>query len=83
MATLPAITITDANRAAWTQRLADAELALHKLNTGSAAQKLAYDGESVDFTPASAGKLRAWIQELRFALGLQTIPRARSRRVSF
>ncbi|QKV20614.1 phage tail protein [Oricola thermophila] len=67
----------------WMQRLAEAETALHKLNTGAAVQSLSYDGESVTFTPTSLGKLRNWIGELRVALGLQSISRPRSRRVSF
>lgn len=83
MASLPVITVTDENRATWTARLTEAETALHKLNTGSAVQSLSYDGESVTFTQTSAGRLRAWIGEMRVALGLQTFGRARSRKVSF
>lgn len=77
------ITITDENRAVWTHRLAEAESALHQLTIGKQTVRLSADGESLDFTPASMGKLRAYIAEIKAALGMQKRARPRARSVSF
>lgn len=48
------------------QMIASAEVALHKLLTGSQAQEVRNaDGRTLRFTPADADKLRSYIAELK------------------
>lgn len=51
-------------------RLADAELALHRLMTGQAARVVVdQNTERVEFAVANADRLRAYIWELKMKLG--------------
>lgn len=52
--------------AAW---LADAEAACHRLMTGAQEVSTSFDGESVTYSQASLPKLKAYIADLRRALG--------------
>ena len=53
-------TLTDA------QSLVEAEDALHRLLTGTSARVFVdQNGERVEYTSANAGRLRAYIQELK------------------
>lgn len=48
------------------QRLVEAEDALHQLLTGTSARVVVdQNGERIEYTAANAGKLRAYIQELK------------------
>jgi hypothetical protein len=53
-------------------RLAQAEAALHKLLTGSQAERVDYEGYSVTYTKTNIGDLRAYILSLEVALGIRT-----------
>lgn len=47
-------------------RLADAQAALHALNTGASAVSVTYGpSKSATYTPANAAELRRYINELR------------------
>lgn len=53
------------------QRLRDAEQAWHELNIGQTARTFVdQNGERVEYTPATRAGLRAYIAELRVALGI-------------
>lgn len=53
-----------------TKRLAEAESALHDLNVGvSARVYVDQSGERVEYTPANAGRLAAYIADLKRQLG--------------
>lgn len=47
------------------EKLAEAEEALHKLLTGSAVVRLKHGVKEMEFAPADADKLRAYIAQLR------------------
>lgn len=58
----------------YTARLAEAEAALHKVLIGGHARVVVEsNGERVEFTAANADRLRAYIEELKIALGKRTI----------
>lgn len=78
-----AVTYTAEDLAQFSTWLSEARAALHALNTGTKAVKLAYDGESVDYTPANRGALEAWIRELETRLGQRSRTRPRARKVIF
>lgn len=63
--------------------LSEARAAMHALMTGQQAAKLAYDGESVEYTMANKADLAAWIRELETRLGQRTSSRPRARKVLF
>lgn len=72
MATTTALTAEE--RATLTTRLSEAEAALHKLLMGTQARVVVEsNGERVEFTAANAARLRAYIEELKVALGSRTI----------
>lgn len=53
-----------------TTRLTEAETALHNLMMGQSARTFVdQNGERVEFTAANAGRLRAYIYELKLKLG--------------
>lgn len=55
----------------YTQRLADAEQAYHDLRLGNTARVFVdQNGERVEYAPSTAAGLRAYILELKSALGL-------------
>lgn len=61
-------------RLVYEQRLSEAEAALHKLTIGNHARVVVdHNGERVEFTSPNAGKLRAYVEELKIALGKRTI----------
>lgn len=55
-------------------RLTDAESALHALMTGAKVARVGGGGESVDYTPADAGRLASYIASLQ-----RQIARAKAR----
>ncbi len=58
----------------YTGYLADAEKALHSLLMGGTARTFVdQNGERVEFTAANAGRLRAYIYELKLKLGRVTV----------
>lgn len=58
----------------YTARLAEAEAALHKLLIGGHARVVVEsNGERVEFTAGNAQRLRAYIDELKVALGKKTV----------
>lgn len=62
--------LTAEETALYTTRLTQAETALHELMLGQAARTFVdQNGERVEFTVANAGRLRAYIFELKLALG--------------
>lgn len=66
--------LTAEERAIFTTRLSEAENALHQLSLGSHARVVVdHNGERVEFTSPNAAKLRAYIEELKIALGKRTI----------
>lgn len=75
--------LTDIERAAVQLQLDEARAALHRLEIGQAEVSLAYNGESVTYSAASAGPLRLYIRGLETQLGLRLYARARSRGVVF
>lgn len=58
-----------ATTAELTTRLAEAEAALHALAIGEKEVSVGYDGKSVTYTKTNMGALRAYIAELKRALG--------------
>lgn len=66
--------LTEEERTLYNTRLTSAEGALHNLMIGEQAKVFVdQNGERVEFTQASAPRLRAYIAELRTLLGKQTI----------
>lgn len=60
--------------ALYTTRLAEAETALHQITLGDKARVFVdQNGERVEFQAAHANRLRAYIEELKIALGKKTI----------
>lgn len=56
------------------QRLVEAEDALHQLLTGTSARVVVdQNGERIEYTAANAGKLRAYIEELKAEIAGSTI----------
>lgn len=53
-------------------QLDEARKALHALLTGKGVASIHKDGRSVTFTPATEGKLRAYIAELERELGINS-----------
>lgn len=51
-------------------RLTEAETALHNLMTGTKEVKVGVNGDVVEYSMADVGRLRAYIAELKGALGL-------------
>lgn len=51
------------------QQLTEAEAALHQLATGKKAVRLQQNGRIVEYLPANMAQLRAYINELKIALG--------------
>lgn len=77
------MSLTEEQRALVQARLDEARAALHKLEIGEATVSLAYNGESVTYSMADAGRLRQYIRSLEAQLGLRSLGRARSRGVVF
>jgi len=48
-----------------TDKLAEAQAALHNLTTGSAVASITRDGKRVEFRATSINELRIYIQELK------------------
>lgn len=68
------VTLTAEERALLTTRLSEAESALHSLMLGGHARVVVdSNGERVEFTAGNAQRLRAYIEELKVALGQRTI----------
>ncbi|PPQ37088.1 gpW protein [Rhodoblastus acidophilus] len=69
------------------QRLAEAEQSLHEVTVLGATTRLRHNEKWTEFSPADAGKLRGYINDLRGqlrALGDMTVKgRPRGRRVAF
>ena len=66
--------LTAEEQVLYTSRLADAENALHLLLTGQQARVVVdSNGERVEFTAANSARLRAYIDELKTALGKKTV----------
>lgn len=62
--------LSAAQRVIYQARLEEAESALHRLMTGAAARVIVdQNTERVEFAVANADRLRAYIAELRMALG--------------
>ncbi len=61
-------------------RLAEAEDALHRLEMGESVVSVSTGDRSANYGRADAPRLRAYIHELKCALGL--VPRRRALRVS-
>ncbi len=58
----------------YSQRLTEAEGALHLLNIGQAARTYVdQNGERVEYTVANRGALRTYIMELKALLGKTTV----------
>lgn len=56
-------------------RLTEAEDALHKLLIGNSARVYVdQNGERVEYNAANAARLRAYIMELKIALGNKSVP---------
>lgn len=67
-------TLTAEQRTTLTTRLAEAEQALHDLLIGGHARVMVdSNGERAEFTAANASRLRAYIEELKLALGQKTV----------
>jgi hypothetical protein len=67
-------TLTAEETATYTANLAEAESALHKLLIGGHARVVVEsNGERVEFTAGNAQRLRAYIEELKIALGKKTV----------
>ena len=47
------------------QMLAEAEVALHQLNTGRATTSVSYEGKSVSYQQADLAKLSVYVNQLR------------------
>lgn len=64
-------TLTAEERTLYRTRLADAEQSYHDLRTGKQARVFVdQNGERVEFAVANAERLKAYILELKTALGL-------------
>lgn len=61
-------------------RLSEAEAALHKLSIGALRASVSYDGQTVTFTKAEMGELRAYIADLRSQIAALTATPAGRRR---
>ncbi|APO74259.1 phage head-to-tail joining protein [Rhizobium etli 8C-3] len=75
--------LTEAERALAQARLDEARAALHRLTIGQAEVSLVYNGESITYSAADAGRLQTYIRQLEAQLGLRSSARARSRGVIF
>lgn len=65
--------LSDEDRILYTQRLKEAEAALHKVSLGGGVRTFVdQNGERVEYTAANRAGLRAYILELKLALGLPT-----------
>lgn len=63
--------MTDSDREKLLARLAEAETAYHRLMTGAAARVIVdQNSERVEFVSTTAGRLAAYIQDLRRQLGI-------------
>jgi len=63
--------LTAEQRVVLTARLAEAEKAYHELQTGQQARVLVdQSGERIEFTPATASRLAAYITDLKRQLGM-------------
>ncbi len=63
--------MTDSERDKLLTMLADAETAYHRLMTGAAARVIVdQNSERVEFVATTAGRLAAYIQELKRQLGI-------------
>lgn len=63
--------LTAEETALYTQRLSEAESALHALLLGTSARVFVdQNGERVEMTAANASRLRAYIHELKLKLGV-------------
>lgn len=68
-----AATLTAEERAVLEARLSEAETALHTALIGGHARVVVdSNGERVEFTATNTAKLRAYIEELKLALGKKT-----------
>lgn len=66
--------LTPAQTILYQQRLAAAEIAYDRLMSGKAPRVLVDgNGERVEFTPANAGRLAAYIVDLQTQLGLAQV----------
>ena len=66
--------LTAEQRVVLTTRLAEAEKAYHDLQTGQQARVLVdQSGERIEFTPATAPRLAAYITDLKRQLGMLAI----------
>lgn len=74
---------TEEDRTLWTQRLSDAETAMHKLRTGTAVVAVDTPDDKVQFQMANRAELDRYIADIRKALGICTSTRPRGRRVVF
>lgn len=69
-------TLTEDQRLVLIGRLADAETAYHTLLLGGTARVYVdQSGERVEFAPANASRLAAYIQSLKMQLGLIGVSR--------
>ncbi|AZN72263.1 phage tail protein [Georhizobium profundi] len=75
--------LTVEERAVVVSQLAEAQAALHRVEIGGQTASVAYDGESVSYSPANVGQLRHYVRTLEAKLGLRASARARSRGVRF
>ena len=71
--------LTVLERAALQLQLDEARVVLHRVELGQSEVSLSYNGESVAYSSANAGELRAYIRRLEYQLGLRAAPRARAR----
>lgn len=67
------------------ERLTEAEAAYHALNTGTAVVEVrdGGNGDSIRYTAANAGRLAAYIADLKAQLGLTPTEYSRPMRVIF
>lgn len=77
-----------ASEAVLTQRLAEAEDALHRLQTGAAEVSIYYDGHRTEYSQAKLGDLVRYIGQLKDQLAdargeARPVRPRRSRRVQF
>lgn len=63
--------MTTTSRETLLSRLSEAESAYHRLQTGASARVIVdQNGERVEFVATTAGRLAAYIQELKRQLGI-------------
>lgn len=62
--------LTDEERAVLEARLTEADAALHKLRMGGQVVEVRTETESVKYAAADAGRLAAYVAQLRRQLGL-------------